>query len=720
MMVIMNSSLRSQDQELKFSHQQGFFDKSIGIRIILILLFTFFLTLFLHFREIKVEVLELNSIAPHYIVAQTDFDFIDDEATIILRQESVKDVGKIYKLSEKQIQAVRVEFDEELMHSQNWREILADSFTRDAFYQALDKFQVGLSQLRLTDRRTLQKMQEVHIHTEDYQIESPLEENEKVFLPDSIWNDVERHTLSSQDLPPEFSNAIVRFFQTQQWRVEEDIPAQSHIRKQIQAHILPKYTHVIAGNRIIDYGEKVTPRHTAMLQAMKEALSENRHLWHPLTLMGSIVMAIIMNAICAMYLYVNQPAILSSNRKFCLLLSIILITFLFAKGVEHFLLTAQTDFFKNIRYPLFVPLAAILTCNLLNPGIATFVSGYLTIVFALALSFDQNGIMILNLAAALVAILTTGSLRRRQEIFAVCAKAWISCIGVIFAIHFYQGSLWNFTILSDLISSGLFMLLTAVLVLGLLPLLETAFGIMSDVSLMEYIDPNHDLLRRLAFEAPGTYQHTLVVCNLAEAAALAIGANGLFCRVACLYHDVGKVMTPHFFTENQQTEINVHQLLTPLESAHAIMNHVNEGVIMGRKANLPEQFIDIIKEHHGTTLVYYFYRKQLERAGGDPSLVDEKEFRYLGPKPHSKESAIIMIADSFEAASRSLEKFDESTLTELINRLIREKLEDEQFDECLLTFEELGIVKKTMVKTLVSALHARVKYPRQISRNIYS
>jgi putative nucleotidyltransferase with HDIG domain len=187
------------------------------------------------------------------------------------------------------------------------------------------------------------------------------------------------------------------------------------------------------------------------------------------------------------------------------------------------------------------------------------------------------------------------------------------------------------------------------------------------------MDPNNDLLRRLTIEAPGTYQHSVVVGNLAETAALAIGANGLFCRVATLYHDIGKMATPQYFTENQQGGANLHQLLTPQESAEVIMAHVSEGVAIARKAGLPEQFIDIIKEHHGTTLVYYFYRKAIDKAGGDKGAVDEKDFRYAGPKPRSKESAIIMIADTIEAASRSLEKINEETLNELASRLIREK-----------------------------------------------
>ena len=321
--------------------------------------------------------------------------------------------------------------------------------------------------------------------------------------------------------------------------------------------------------------------------------------------------------------------------------------------------------------------------------------------------------MIINLAAALVAILSTGSLRRRKEIFIVCAKAWVCCVIVIISLQFYQNILWSVSTLTDILSSAIFMLITAIIVVGLLPLLESAFRIMTDVTLMEYMDPNNDILRRLTIEAPGTYQHSVVVGNLSEAAALAIGANGLFCRVATLYHDIGKMVTPQYFTENQQGGMNIHQLLTPQESAEVIIAHVSEGVAIARKAGLPEQFVDIIKEHHGTTLTYYFYRKQLEKVGGDKTLVDEKEFRYSGPKPRTKESVIIMIADSLEAASRSLDHIDEESLMDLATRLIKDKADGGQFDNCLLTFEELAIVKMTLVKTLVAYGHTRVKYPTQ-------
>lgn len=402
---------------------------------------------------------------------------------------------------------------------------------------------------------------------------------------------------------------------------------------------------------------------------------------------------------------------MASNRKLLLLLTIMILTMSLFKLTELFLLSSKNNLIDFVRYPVFAPFAAILMCSLMTSSIATFASTYLIVILTMTLSFDRMGFMILNLIGALVAILSTRSLRRRKEIFVVCAKAWLCCALAIFAMHFYQNTFWNGMVLSDLFSTALCLLLTAVLVVGLLPLLESGFRIMTDVTLMEYMDPNNDLLRRLSIEAPGTYQHSVVVGNLTEAAAAAIGANALFCRVSTMYHDIGKMITPQYFTENQQGGVDIHQLLTPQESAQVIIAHVSEGVTLARKAGLPEQFIDIIKEHHGTTLAYYFYRKQLELVGGDKSLVDEKDFRYAGPVPRSKESAIIMIADSVEAASRSLDKINEENLNELATRLIKEKADDGQFDNCLLTFEELAIVKKMLVKTLVAYGHSRIKYP---------
>ena len=169
--------------------------------------------------------------------------------------------------------------------------------------------------------------------------------------------------------------------------------------------------------------------------------------------------------------------------------------------------------------------------------------------------------------------------------------------------------------------------------------------------------------------------------------------------------------TAQYFIENQMSVVNVHQLLTPQESAEVIISHVKDGVSLARAAHVPEPLVDIIQEHHGTTMVYYFYRKQLDRVGGDASLVDQKDFRYSGPKPRTKESGILMIADCFEAASRALDQPNETELVELIERLTREKIQDGQLEDCQLTFRELACIKKTIVKTLLAAGHSRIKYP---------
>jgi putative nucleotidyltransferase with HDIG domain len=696
--------------ELKFSREQGFFDKSIAIRLLIGLLFLSSLFAILHFREVNVEVLELNTIAPSYIVSQIDFDFLDEEAMIILRQEAIRDIGKIYKISEKEIRQRRLEFENFLIYNEEWRKYAATS-TFEEIYRGIDSLEKALLQVRFTDPRTLQKVKELSLPSENYLIYTPSDLNEGIIFPTQIWDAIGTLAFSNGAFLPQTTNFIIGYFQTKTWLVEEDLSVERALRQLIQNKIEDKYTHVSAGSRLIDQGERVTSRHIAMLQAMKKALGEQRNVWHPLTLLGSLLLSLLLTALCILYCRHNFPQIYNSNRKLFLLVTVILLTFGLAKLVEIFLLSSKYNLIEVVRYPLFVPFAAILLCSLMTSQIATYASGFLTIILTLALAFERQGFMLLNIVAALVVILTTGSLRRRKEVFVVCAKAWLACAVVIFAMHFYQNTLWDMSVLSDLVSVAIFMLLTAILVVGLLPLLESAFRIMSDVTLMEYMDPNNDLLRRLTIEAPGTYQHSVVVGNLAEAAALAIGANGLFCRVATMYHDIGKMVTPQYFTENQQGVMNIHQLLTPQESAQVIIAHVSEGVALARKAGLPEQFIDIIKEHHGTTLAYYFYRKQLEKMGGDKSLVDEKEFRYSGPKPRSKESAIIMIADSIEAASRSLEKINEETLMELANRLIKGKAEDGQFDNCLLTFEELAIVKDTLVKTLVAFGHARIKYP---------
>ncbi|MFS8563526.1 MAG: HDIG domain-containing protein [Rhabdochlamydiaceae bacterium] len=278
--------------------------------------------------------------------------------------------------------------------------------------------------------------------------------------------------------------------------------------------------------------------------------------------------------------------------------------------------------------------------------------------------------------------------------------------------NFFQNQFWTFQLVGEIFAAFIFISLTAIIVVGLLPILEAGFDVVTDMTLIEYIDPNHPLLHRLSMEAQGTYQHSCFVGIVAEAAAQSINANGLFCRVAALYHDVGKLSNPQYFTENQVDNLNLHNLITPLESAQVIKAHVSDGVSLGQQYRLPQSLIDVIQEHHGTSVIYFFYHQHIENCKNE-QIVDINWFRYAGPKPRTKESAILMIADSVEAAFSSLKVTNEAILSALIEKIVGERIQDKQLDECKLTFEELGIIKKRILRTLLAISHGRLPYPER-------
>ncbi len=699
--------------DIKFARQSGFFDRNPLLRAGIASVFALCLFAFLHFREVRVDMPELGSVADKFVVAQVDFTFLDEKATAIRREEAVRDIGKIFRLSETQFRERRQEFEQKLAENDSWR-AKDDTITFEAVYENLEALEATLMRIRFTDARTLNKMHQVDLSTQDYLLFYARGSGEETLFPAQAWEQIGQLAVGDPAKNPSAAAVVITFFQEKGWLTEEDVPSQQKLRTLVQKQVPDKYTQVKSGQRVIDQGDKITTRHIAMLQAMKRAIADHRNLWHPTTLFGSGLMSLLLLAIGFMYLRHYHRDVLDSNRRLFLVLSIATITLLLGKGAEVLLLRAPSHLIDYLGTPIVVPVAAIITCCLLSSTMAIMISGFLTVVLSMGLAVDRNSFIVLNLAAAVVATLSTRDLRHRGEVFAACAKAWVACVAVLVSLRFYSGAVTSLGLFTDVTGTTLNMLLTGVLVVGLLPALESLFGIITDITLMEYMDPNNELLRRLAIEAPGTYQHSVVVGNLSEAGALAIGANGLFCRVSTLYHDIGKLSAPHYFTENQQAGMNMHQLLTPHESASVIIAHVSEGVALARKGGLPEPFIDIIKEHHGTTLVYYFYHKQMQLANGDPERVDAAEFRYSGPKPRTKESAIIMIADTLEAASRSLDEITEDTVKALLERLVSDKAEDGQFDECQLTFEELGIVKKAMIKTLLAAGHARIKYPKRL------
>ena len=240
-------------------------------------------------------------------------------------------------------------------------------------------------------------------------------------------------------------------------------------------------------------------------------------------------------------------------------------------------------------------------------------------------------------------------------------------------------------------------------------LFEKKFFFLSDSTLLELSDTNQPLLRRFAEEAPGSFQHSLQVANLADEAARGVGANLLLARTGALYHDIGKIINSEYFIENQAVDYSPHHSLDPIKSSKLIISHVNEGVLIARKYKLPVQIIDFIRTHHGTTKAYFFYKKYLD--SNQESNGREREFAYSGPRPFTKETAIVMMADAVEAASRTLEKRTEESISELVERILFIQEQDDQFSEAPLTFKDISDIKSIFKKRLLNIYHARIAYP---------
>jgi cyclic-di-AMP phosphodiesterase PgpH len=359
------------------------------------------------------------------------------------------------------------------------------------------------------------------------------------------------------------------------------------------------------------------------------------------------------------------------------------------------------------------------------------------LIFAMtvALAFDQDVALLLTAQAALVVVVGLGHGLASYVTLTAAAAAMIFWTGRIRSrskliyVGLWAGAVAALTqlgaslleerpldtqLLYEAGRTGVWTLLAGFLMTGLLPFIERSFGVLTDLSLLEVGDAAHPLLQELVRRAPGTYNHSINVASLAEAAAEAIGARGLLVRVGAYFHDVGKMLKPAYFVENQGRE-NRHEALVPAMSTLIIIAHVKEGVELARQYNLPAPLVDLIAEHHGTTLVEYFYRRATERSQSDPngSEVDEQTYRYPGPKPSTRESAVLMLSDAVESASRTLTEPTPARIASLVHDLAMKRLLDGQFDECGLTLEELGIVEQSLVKSLTAVYHGRVKYPDQ-------
>jgi len=472
-------------------------------------------------------------------------------------------------------------------------------------------------------------------------------------------------------------------------------------------------------------GKPLGPPQIALLRREHEAFVSQLKARHILSrTVAMFGMYVAMAVLCGFYIYHRRPTLLTDFRSYATLLVAIVaavaLGWLFSDDIFRaeiiplliFGMTAAIAYEKELALLLSAALALIVSFSL-DQGLAQFVilvSSVAAAILMLRRIRSRTKLIYVGAFTGLVVMLTTiGVGTLMGEAFGATTRAltWTSE---------HLGSYQDSFFVSLLLSagwSGFCSLLAGVFMTGLLPFVERVFDVQTDISLLELGDVQHPLLQELVRRAPGTYNHSINVASIAETAADAIGANGLLVRVGAYFHDIGKMLKPSYFVENQGLEGSRHESLQPAMSTLVIIAHVKDGADLARQHHLPQSIIDFIEQHHGTTLVEYFYRREAQRLKDDPDAgeLDESTFRYPGPKPQTKEAGVLMLADVVESASRALIDPTPARIESLVHDLAMKRLLDGQFDECGLTLSELHTIEDSLVKSLTAVYHGRVKYP---------
>ncbi|MED0735767.1 HD family phosphohydrolase [Aneurinibacillus thermoaerophilus] len=427
-------------------------------------------------------------------------------------------------------------------------------------------------------------------------------------------------------------------------------------------------------------------------------------------LLGLALFVTFFVAFLAMYMAQAHRNVYKNNTHILMFSLIIFLNILVMKIIS----AGQTVDFFSPGYGVPVALGSMLIAILLDTQLAVVCS--LLFAFVAGIVFNYESLLPVDFRYLFYGFLSgvagaysLGKATKRSRILQAGFIVSMVNIAIISALYLLVSSTVTWRELVNAYAFGaLSGVLAAVLTIGFLPFFEGMFGILSPMRLLELSNPNQPLLRRLLMETPGTYHHSMMVANLSEAACEAVGANGLLARVGAYYHDVGKMKRPHFFIENQMNRDNPHDTLSPALSKRIIIAHVEDGVRMLEEHKLPKQIIDFAQQHHGTTLLKYFYHKAAKMS--DASVL-ESEYRYPGPKAQTRETAIVGICDSVEAAVRSLSRPTPERIEQLVRRIIADRLEDGQFNECDLTMQELEIITRTICETLHGFFHNRIEYP---------
>jgi hypothetical protein len=458
---------------------------------------------------------------------------------------------------------------------------------------------------------------------------------------------------------------------------------------------------VSKGELIILKGEIVEGQKLAILNSLKsesesKVWTKSNYNW---IIFGYTILVSLALLMLLLFLRKYRIAIFNNNNK---------VTFIFFNVflmifIQTLVINYNSDYLYVVPLSILpIVLKAFFDARL---GLFTHVLTVLLLGYVVPNSFE---FIYLHIIAGMVTILTVSELYKRANLFISVAQ-----ITLIYMITYFAFSIIKEGNASQIDVSYFIMFaangLLSFLSLIIIYMYEKVFGLVSDVTLLELSNTNTKLLRELNEKAPGTFQHSMQVANLAEAAANEIGANSMLVRTGALYHDIGKILNPMYFIENQSTGVNPHNDLSPTDSSKIITDHVIKGIELAKKYNLPDRIIDFIRTHHGTSVTYYFYKKEQEL--NPDTEVDIKKFKYQGPIPFSKETAILMMCDAAEAASKSLKNPTAQSINDLIDKIIKKQMADGQFLNSNITFREIEVIKKVIKKKLMNIYHLRVEYP---------
>jgi len=466
--------------------------------------------------------------------------------------------------------------------------------------------------------------------------------------------------------------------------------------------------------RIVSKHDRITQDILLKLDSLRRVKAERGPEGSTLgQILGIALHVIVVIFLYGMYLALFRKRIFANNRRLALIAFLILLEGIFAY------LTRELDVNAPLEFLIVVPAASMLLTIIFDSRVGFY--GTVVIAYIVGgIRGNDYGIALTSLVAGVLAVYSVRDMKNRSQIFRSLGFIFIGYACVIVALgleRFESMPIIGEQLLYALINA----IISPVLTYGLLIFLERVFRVTTDLTLLEMGQFNHPLLRMLAVQAPGTYHHSLSMATLAEAAAASVGANEILARVGAYFHDIGKIEKPAYFVENQKTYRSKHDKLAPRMSSLIIVAHVKDGVALAREYNLPEEVIDFIPMHHGTTRIDYFYNKALSLAHktGDETKLDEikeADYRYPGPKPQTKETGIMMLADAVEASVRTIEEPTPQRIEDAIGELIKKRFEEGELDECPLTLKDLTRIKAAFLTVLVGAYHGRVKYPEVVQR----